>query len=85
MVNIISFRMHPVSLVGLQTSQIFKQKVPDTAVKKDDSGRDFPCYTRFEGQRVSLGTSSPPSIIPARTGSSIPFILSKTWDHSVRS
>ena len=85
MVNIISLRMCPVSLVGLQTSQIFKQKVPDTAVKKDDAGRGFPCYTRFEGQRVNLGNSGPPSITPARTGASIPFILTKTYDHSVGS
>lgn len=62
MVNIISLST-PCLPFSDPTSQTFKQKAPDTATKKDGSGRGFSCYTRFEGQRVRLSNSGPPSII----------------------
>lgn len=40
-------------------------------MKKDGPGRGFSCSTRFEGQRVRLGNSGPPSII--HSGQDHPF------------
>lgn len=73
-----------VSIVTLHTGQIFRQKAPDTAMKKDGSRRDFPCYTSSKAKRSALGNSGPPSIIPSRTGLSIPFFSAETSHPTIR-